>query len=213
MIDILFSFQFIGIVILVLLLSIALAFLCAQLHKQLLYIALGEWLMEHIYCPLARVLLLMLMAFLLYPLIVVTATYSELFNLFFEHDFIVSMLNILFLSSLAFSFAPVFSHPAVAMPVLGCIATGILFLHHRLIPAGLDITWLPASGASVKLLILIILCYLACRWLNEHVSEWIDHHYIVTGSKSLVSDINYLIFQMPVVLAYGAILQTQLSQA
>ena len=101
MIDILFSFQFIGIAILIIILSVALAFLCAQLHKQLLYIALGEWLMDHVYCPLAKVLLLMLMAFLLYPMIVVSASYSTLFALFFNHDFLVSMLNILFLSSLA----------------------------------------------------------------------------------------------------------------
>ena len=211
MIDILFSFQFIGIAILIITLSVALAFLCAQLHKQLLYIALGEWLMDHVYCPLARVLLLMLMAFLLYPMIVVSASYSTLFALFFNHDFLVSMLNILFLSSLAFSFVPVFSHPALAMPVLGCLATAILFMHHQLIPAGLDVSWLPASSASVKLLVLIFVCYLACRWLNELLSEWIDHRFIVTGSKGLVSDINYLIFQMPVVLAYGASLQGQLS--
>ncbi|MBL7000798.1 MAG: hypothetical protein ISR73_13115 [Gammaproteobacteria bacterium] len=211
MFDILLSFQFVGICLLVTLLSTVLAYACIRLHKKLLYIAAAEWLMEHVYCPLAKVLLLMLMAFLLFPMIFTDISYSQLSQLFLQTSFLINMLNILFFCSLLFTFLPLLSHAAIAMPVLGCIATGLLFLHQIAIPSQLDFSWLPSSTAAGNILLLMLLTHLISRWLNNKVSEWVDLRFIVTGSKVLITDINYLIFQIPVVLAYGKGLTLQLA--
>jgi hypothetical protein len=211
MFELLLSFQFVGICLLIIALSTALAYACILLHKQLLYIAAAEWLMEHVYCPMARVLLLMLMAFLLFPMIFIDINYAQLGKLFLQYSFLINMLNILFFSSLLFTFVPLLRHTAIAMPVLGCIATGLLFLHQYAIPAQLDFNWLPGASAAGNILLLMILTHLISRWLNNRVSEWIDLRYIVTGSKALIRDINHLIFQIPVVLAYGKGLTLQLA--
>ena len=213
MFDIMFSFHFAGISILLILLSTALAYACTLLHKQVLYIALAEWLMEHVYCPLLKVLLLMLMAFLLFPLIFPDIHYSELIQLFLQQRFLISMLNILFFSSLLFTFLPLLSHPAFAMPVLGCIATGLLFMHHIAMPAQIDFHWLPSAVVTGKIIFLMILTHFISRWINTNLSEYIDLRFIITGSKALIADINYLIFQIPVVLAYGQGLMLQLENS
>ena len=82
MLDILLSLHFLWIVITIIVLSTLMAYACVWLHKQLLYIASGEWLTDHIYCPLAKVLLLMAFAFLFYPLIYNSASYSDILMLF-----------------------------------------------------------------------------------------------------------------------------------
>ena len=211
MFEIMFSFQFAGISILLILSSTAVAYICTLLHQQVLYITLAEWLMEHVYCPLVKVLLLMLMAFLLFPLIFPDIHYGELIQLFLQQKFLISMLNILFFSSLLFTFLPLLKHPAFAMPVLGCIATGLLFLHHIAIPAQIDFHWLPSASATGKIIFFMLFTHFISRWLNTHLSEYIDLRFIITGSKALITDINYLVFQIPVVLAYGQDLTLQLA--
>ena len=211
MLDILFSLKFLWITLVIILLSTALAFACAKLHQQLEGIALGDWLFDHIYCPFTKMLLLILVAFLLFPLIVPSSNYQNQLALFQQADFLINMINILFVSSLLLSFLPVLNHPALAMPLLGCLAFGIFFLHQVVLPQAADISWFPGVSATLRLLALVVGCYLLCRWLNLQISQWIDHRYLVTGSIKLVSDINYMIFQTPVVLAYGHSLNLQLS--
>lgn len=210
MLDILFSLQFVWISIVIILLSTALAFLCSFLHKQLLYISSGEWLIEHIYCPVAKLLMLILIAFILTPLIINSISYSDLLMLFIKKHFLINMVNVLFVTSLVLAFLPVLNHPAVAMPVLGCMATALFILHQVALPDGLEIELIPSMSTAIKLLTLMLISYLICRWLTQHFSLWIDFHYNIIGSKALVSDSSHLILQMPVMLAYGHSLKTQL---
>ncbi len=211
MLDIFFSLQFIGISLVIILLSIALAFGCARLQQQLQHMALADWLFEHIYCPVGKVLVLIVMAFLLFPMILPDSNYRSLLGLFQQQDFLINMVNILFVSSLLVSFLPGLRHPALAMPLLGIIAFAIFFLHQAVLPAGLDVSWMPGIPVILKLGALVFGCYLLCNWLNLQISQWIDYRFIVDGSIELVSDINYLIFQIPIVLAYGHSLAAQLA--
>lgn len=211
MLDILFSLQFVWISLLVIALSILLALFCTFLQKQLLSMSIGEWLLEHVYCPLAKVILLMFMAFLLFPLIVESITYRELVQLFMKYDFVMNMLNILFVGSLLITFLPGLSHPALALPLLGCIAIGLIFLHQVSMPGMAEISWVPPFSTSMRILLLMFLSYMVTRWLAGRVSMWIDYQFNITGSKVLVTDTNYLILQMPILLAYGHSLQTQAS--
>ncbi len=209
MLNPLFSLQFFWIALAITVLSVGLAIFCSWLHQQLMANSAGEWLLEHVYCPLAKVLLLMLMAFLLFPLVVEQTRYSDLINLLMQQNFIINMVNILFVSSLLLSFLPAINHPAFAMPLLGCIAIGLIFMHQVVLPSFPEIEWIPAFGALVKIFILMVFSYLVGRWLSNHLSSWLDYKYNVTGSKELVTDINHLIFQMPILLAYGHSLQSQ----
>lgn len=209
MLNSVFSFQFIGITFVLITLSIGLAYLCTFLQKQLLYIAAGEWLLEHIYCPVGRVLMLILMVFLLMPMMQQQQSYTEISQLFFETDFLISMMNILFLSSLVFSFLPLLSHPALGMPILGCMSTALFFQYSIVLPESIEFDWLPEFDEVLKLMVLALILYFLTNWLNNKLSEWADHRFIVTGSKEIISDINFLIFQIPIILAYGQTLALQ----
>ena len=152
----------------------------------------------------------MLMAFLLFPLMFENTSYSQLFQLFFLSNFLINMVNILFISSLLISFLPLLSHPAFSMPLLGCIATGLFYFHEIALPTQIEFDWIPSGGAFGNIVLLMIITHLLGNWLSDTVSEWIDQKFIVNDSKHLVTDINYLIFQMPVILAYGQSLAIQL---
>ena len=205
----LFSLQFIAIAVLVIALSIGFAFFCALVQKHLLYVTAGEWLLEHVYCPLTRVLLLMFMAMLIFPLIVRQVSYGELMQLLSSTDFLINMLNILFVASLLLYFLPLLSHPALAMPILGCIAIGLIFLHQIALPRAIQIAWWPAMPELIRILVLMVASYLFTRWSTHHISMWLDYRFNVTGSRHLVQDIHYLILQMPILLAYGHSLNLQ----
>lgn len=211
MLNILFSLQFLWIALLIAILAILLALFCAFLLKQLLTIALGEWLVDHVYCPLAKVLLLMFMAFMLFPLIVETSNYRDIAGLFMQADFLMHTINILFVSSLLVSFLPGLSHPALALPVLGCIAIGLIFLHQGL-PSQPEVNWIPSFASSIKIVVLIVFSYILTRWMTIRISMWADYRFNISDSKVLVRDINYLVLQMPILLAYGHSLQTQALQ-
>ena len=210
MLEILFSLTFLAIVLLIIVLSVGIGYGCALIHKHLMYSSAGEWLVEHIYCPLARVLLLITCAFLLLPLIHTTTSYGDLLTVFFLQDFLINLVNILFASSLIISFLPVLNHPSVALPILSCIAITLLFQHHLASPRGIELNWVSDIAVIGKMLFIAIATGLAARWLNREIAEWADNKFIVTGSISMVSDINYLILQIPIVLAYGASLAAQL---
>lgn len=203
MLNSVFSFHFIGISVVLIAMSIGLAYLCALLQKELHYITAGEWLLEHVYCPVARVLMLIFMVYLLMPMMLQHQTYSGLFELFFKPDFLISMVNLLFLSSLIFTFIPGINHPALSLPILGCMSTALFFEHSVMLPEEVEFDWLPALDEVFKLFILAIVIYLLTRWLNDKLSEWADHRFLITGSKELISDINFLIFQIPIILAFG----------
>lgn len=209
MLEILFSLQFVWIALLIVGLSILLALLCAYLQRQLLAISIGEWLLEHIYCPLIRVLLLMTMAFLIFPLIVESARYSDLARLFMRTDFLINMLNILFVTSLLVTFIPGIRHPALSIPVLGCIAISLIFLHQVMIPNQLEINWAPPFAIGMRIFVIVCISYFCIRWITHHLSLWLDYRFNITGSKPLVRDTSYVIFQIPVLLAYGHSLHTQ----
>ncbi len=203
MFDILFSFSFIWIALVIAVLSLALSYFCFFLQHHFQAVILAEWLSEHVYCPLLRVFLIMVMAFLLYPLMMPDSDYEQLAGLFLEHKFLVNMLNILFLASLLFSFLPLLSHPAIGLPLLSCIATGIFFKHQYALPHGLEFHAIPSPLIAVKIIALMLLSYWITGWMNRRIAQWLDLKLMLSDSENLVADINYLIFQMPIVLAYG----------
>lgn len=203
MFDILFSLKFVWIMLVIIMTSTALAWLCLLLHRQLLFSSVGLWLSEHIYCPVGHVLQLMLMAFLLFPLMFPVVDYAALSQLFLQPRFLSNMLNILFVAGLVFSFLPFLSHASIGMPLLGCIATGLIYLHQIAIPQQLAFDGFPPPFGIIKILLLMLALHWLTRWLNRSLAQWVDLKLMVSDSKNLISDINALIFQIPIILAYG----------
>jgi hypothetical protein len=213
MLDIFFSLQFIWISCLIIGLSIVIGFFCAYLHSHLLQVTAGEWLVEHIYCPITKTIILMCMTLLLFPLIVKGSDYQQVMDLFVERQYLTNMMNILMVSGLIFSFFPLLNHPAVAMPVLGCIATAILLNSYFTLTPDQVVSFIPDLSNLFKILILITLTYWLNRWIIDKVSTYIDQRFIVSGSKTMVSDVSYLILQIPVMLAYAQSLIKQYENA
>jgi len=209
MLDILFSFQFVWIALIIILLSTGVAILCVYLHAHLLQVIAGTWLTDHIYCPVVKTMILVIMTLLLFPLMVQQADYSQVFNVFVEREYLTQMLNILFVSGLLISFIPLLQHPAMAMPLLGCIATAILFNSYFSVRLPQEVALLPDFTALLKILLLMFAIYWLNRWIIDQFSSYIDHRFIITGSRELVADIAYLILQIPVMLAYAHSLNLQ----
>jgi hypothetical protein len=124
-------------------------------------------------------------------------------GLFVDRQYLTNMMNILLVSGLIFSFFPLLNHPALAMPILGCIATAILLNSYFNLTSEMAVSFIPDSGNLLKLLALIIITFWANRWIIDKVSSYIDQRYIVSGSKTMVADVSYLILQIPVILAYA----------
>ena len=209
MFDILFSLQFVWITLVIVILSVAAAFVCAHLHHHLLQAFAGEWLTQHIYCPLIRICILVCMTLLLFPMMVSSASYGEMAALFTDQAYLTRMVNTLMVSGLLLTFFPLLQHPALSMPIMGVIATAILFhrFYNNLLPGSL--TLVPAAGDGIKILVLMIGVYWVGRWLIEQLSTYVDHRFIVTGSRLVITDIVYLILQIPIMLAYANSLLTQ----
>lgn len=211
MLDPLLSLHFIAITLIIIVLSIAVALSCAFLHRQLLQVIAGEWLHEHVYCPTARTAILVIMTLMLFPLMVEGVGYDQVSSLFISREYLTNMLNILLVSGLAITFLPLLNHPAFAMPLLGCIATAILFQHYFTLFAGKEPVWIPGVAAMIKIVILVAVLYWLGNALIDHLATYLDHRFLVTGSKEIVTDIVYLILQIPVMLAYAAGLQASVT--
>ena len=213
MFDILFSLQFVWITLLIVALSVAAAFVCARLHHHLMQAFAGEWLTQHIYCPLIRICILVCMTLLLFPMMVESASYRDMAGLFTDQAYLTRMVNILMVSGLLLTFFPLLQHPALSLPIMGIIATAILF--HRFFHDLLTETFtvLPAVGDGIKILLLLIGIYWLGRWLIGQLSTYVDHRFIITGSRVVITDIVYLILQIPIMLAYANSLLQQITTA
>ncbi len=185
------------------LLSLLLGIGCAWLEKHFDGISVSEWLLEHFYCPAGRILLLMLATLLLWPQIDPGLSLSGMFALLGDGDFLVSSLNIIFLTGLILSFIPVLGHPAIGLPILSALATAVV-ARHVLPDLPADPRWWPDMETSLKLLVVAIGGHLAIRQVASHWARAYDDHFLVEGSIRLFNDWLYLLLQVPLILIYGA---------
>jgi hypothetical protein len=211
MLEPLLSLHFVAIALIIIVLSTTVALLCAYLHRQLLQVFAGEWLHEHVYCPTTRTFILLVMTLLLFPLMNEDVDYAQVGQLFLSREYLTNMLNILLVSGLVITFVPLLNHPALAMPILGCIATAILFHHYFAQFPGTEPDWIPGIAATIKILVLISILFWLGQMLIEQLACYFDQRFFVTGSKEIVTDIVYLILQIPVMLAYAAGLQASVA--
>ena len=164
------------------------------------------WFLEHIACPIIRIVVLLIIVSLLYPSIGAESSTPGFWRVLFDQNHINDTVNILFFGSLMLSFLPIVSHPVFTLPLQSCLSIALVFSWQYASVLGNSPSLVPAMGDWMKMLVYMTAAYFITRHSSIVVARWVDQKMEVTGSIRLVSDSIYLVLQIPVILAYCAFL-------
>jgi hypothetical protein len=183
--------------------------LCFWLLHKAHEVDSSVWILEHIVCPIIRIVVLLMVVSLIYPVIEEGSSTAEFWQVLRQQGQFNDLLNILFIAGLLMAFIPLLSHPVVALPVQSVLTIAIVFdWQHS--AGGVAITLLPSATVFAKIFVYMLLAYFVTRKSSVLLSRLIDRHYAVDGSIRLVSDAIYLLLQIPVMLIYCGYLRAQL---
>jgi hypothetical protein len=183
--------------------------LCFWLLHKAHEVDSSVWILEHIVCPIIRIVVLLMVVSLIYPVIEEGSSTAEFWQVLRQQGQFNDLLNILFIAGLLMAFIPLLSHPVVALPVQSVLTIAIVFdWQHS--ASGVAITLLPSATVFAKIFVYMLLAYFVTRKSSVLLSRLIDRHYAVDGSIRLVSDAIYLLLQIPVMLIYCGYLRAQL---
>jgi hypothetical protein len=196
-------------VILVTVTSVSLgAVLCLWLLHRARAVDTTVWTLEHIFCPIIRIVVLLLVVSQIYPVIDDNTTSTDFWRALAQGQF-SNLLNILFLAGLLLSFIPLVSHPLIALPLQSMLT--VAFVFHWQYAESIEVAQLlPSMATLLKVLACMLLAYLVTREVSIYLSRWIDSRMDVSGSIRLVADAIYLVLQIPVILIYCGFLKLQL---
>ena len=183
--------------------------LCFWLLHRAHEVETSVWILEHVICPIIRIVVMLSVVSLVYPTINAESSPWEFWRVLSHQGQFNLLLNILFFGGLAMSFLPILSHPVVALPLQSMLTIALAF------------SWQYASDISAaqlmpsmltlgKLLVYMLFAYFLTRESSIRLSRWIDRRYALEGSIRLVSDAFYMILQIPVMLIYCSFLRQQL---
>ena len=167
------------------------------------------WILEHIVCPVVRILVLLILVSQVYPMIDGTGSSLDFWRALFQQGNFSHLVNLLFLAGLALAFLPFVNHPAIALPVQ-CLLTVAVVFHWETIDLRGQIDLWPTAGILLKIGGFMLAAFLLTREASLRAGRWIDRHFAVEGSVMLVADSAYLLLQIPVMLIYTGYLSTQL---
>ena len=194
---------------LTLLIVVAGTALCFWLLHKAHEVDSSVWILEHIVCPIIRIVVLLMVVSLIYPVIDEGSSTAEFWQVLRQQGQFNDLLNILFIAGLLMAFIPLLSHPVFALPVQSVLTIAIVFdWQHS--ASGVAITLLPSAAVFAKIFVYMLLAYFVTRESSVLLSRLIDRHYAVDGSIRLVSDAIYLLLQIPVMLIYCGSLRAQL---
>jgi len=184
--------------------------LCFWLLHKAQEVHSSVWILEHVVCPMIRILVLLFVVSLVYPAIDAQASSLEFWQLLGQQGQFNSLLNILFFAGLLLTFLPLVSHPVFALPIQSILTIALVFSWQY---AGLvdKHQLLPSLATSAKIVGYMLLAYFVTRESSIRVSRWLDHRFHIEGSIRLVADAIYLVLQIPVILIYCSFLRLQLS--
>ena len=167
------------------------------------------WILGHIVCPMIRILVLLSVVSLVYPAIDGQFSTLDFWLMLAQQGEFNDLLNILFFAGLALAFIPLLSHPVIALPLQSILTIALVFSWQY--TDRLDnIQLLPSLVTQLKIVVYMLLAYIATRQSSIHLSRWLDHKYAIHGSIRLVADAIYLVLQVPVMLIYCSFLKSQL---
>lgn len=166
----------------------------------------GVWYLEHVFSPLLRVVLLLIVVSQVYPAFDSQSTSLDFWRHLREQQQIQDIVNILFFGGLLLAFIPIVNHPIFALPIQGMLTIALVF-HWQYGGDALHL-W-PSAVTLLKIVAYLLLAWLITRELGIRLSRHIDRWLVVSGSIRLVTDTLYMLLQIPVMLIYGAYLAAQ----
>ena len=186
--------------------------LCFWLMHKAREVKTSLWVLEHIICPIIRILVMLSVVSLVYPTIHAESSPFEFWQVLAQQGQFNLLLNILFFAGLAMSFLPVLSHPVVALPLQSSLTIALVFSWQYASEVSLAALF-PSALTLGKLVIYMSLAYVVTRESSIKLSRLIDERYAIEGSVRLVSDAIYMILQIPVMLIYCSYLRQLLGNS
>ena len=168
------------------------------------------WIVEHIVCPILRIVMLLLVVSQVYPALQENGSSLEFWQVLFSQGQFSDLVNILFLLGLALAFLPWVNHPAIALPLQGLLTVALVF-SWQFADVRVHVSLLPTAATLAKIAGFMLFAWLLARELGPRVGRALDRRYAVDGSTLLVSDAFYLWLQIPIILMYAAYLNAQLA--
>ncbi|CAD7848775.1 MAG: hypothetical protein [Olavius algarvensis Gamma 3 endosymbiont] len=184
--------------------------LCFYLLYQAREVATTVWILEHIICPIIRILVLLVVVSQIYPVIDENSTSLDFWQALAQQNEFRDIVNILFVAGLLLAFLPLVSHPVFALPLQSTFSIALVF-HGQYLQAMGGLTLIPSIATILKLIAYMALAYFVTRELSIPLSRWVDRRLVVEGSIRLVSDAIYMVLQIPVMLIYCGFLKAQLT--
>lgn len=184
--------------------------LCFWLLHKAQEVPSSLWILEHVICPLIRILVLLFVVSLIYPAIDAHTGSLEFWRLLGQQGRLNNLINIMFFAGLLLAFLPLVSHPVFALPIQSILTIALVFdWQYADIVDALQL--LPSPATSLKLLGYMLLAYFVIRESSIYLSRRLDHRFHIEGSIRLVADAMYLVLQIPLMLIYCDFLKQQLA--
>ena len=183
--------------------------LCFYLLRKAEGSASMVWFLEHIFAPMLRVIVLLIVVSQVYPVIDGQSTSLDFWRHLARQQQFRDIVNILFFAGLLLSFVPLVDHPVFALPVQSMLTIALVF-QWQYQDSGQAISLFPSAATLLKITFYMLLAWLATREASIPVARWIDRRFTVSGSLRLVSDTIYMLLQIPVMLIYCSYLAGQL---
>lgn len=183
--------------------------LCFYLLYKALEVESTVWVLEHVLCPIMRIIVLLIVVSQVYPAIDENSTSIDFWRILGQQDQFRDIVNILFIAGLTLSFIPILNHPVFALPLQSLFTIALVF-HWQYLGSIESLTLFPSFATILKLVAYMTLAYFVTRELSIPLSRWVDRKLVVSGSIRMGSDAIYMVLQIPVMLIYCSFLKSQL---
>lgn len=184
--------------------------LCFYLLHQAREVDSTLWILEHIICPIIRIIVLLIVVSQVYPVIDGNFTSFDFWRALGQQHQFRDIVNILFIAGLVLAFIPLVNHPVFALPLQSTLTIALIF-HWQYLESSASLVLFPSSATILKIIAYMMLAYYVTRELSIPLSRWVDRRLVVSGSIRLVSDTIYMVLQIPVMLIYCSFLKQQLA--
>ena len=183
--------------------------LCFYLLYKVHEVEMTTWILEHVLCPLMRIVVLLIVVSQVYPLIDQSLDSLHFWHILGQQNQLRDMVNILFIAGLLLAFIPLVNHPLFMLPLQSMFTIALVF-HWQYFDSGATLSLFPSAWTIVKIVLYMLLAWFAVREFSGPLSRLIDDRFHISGSIRLVSDSIYMVLQIPVMLFYGSFLIHQL---
>lgn len=183
--------------------------LCFYLLYKVHEVEMSTWILEHVLCPLMRIVVLLIVVSQVYPVIDQSLGSLDFWRILAQQNQLRDMVNILFIAGLLLAFIPLVNHPLFALPLQGMFTIALVF-HWQYIDTVATLVLFPSLWTIVKIVLYMLLAWYATREFSGPLARLVDRQFNINGSIRLVSDSIYMVLQIPVMLIYCSFLKQQL---